>query len=64
MNAFMQGGNEPIPVVEGIDITYRDFLENTNVAESEIANFFRGAKVFITGASGFMGQILLEKLLR
>ncbi|XP_046616980.1 putative fatty acyl-CoA reductase CG5065 isoform X1 [Neodiprion virginianus] len=33
-------------------------------AESEIARWYRGKTVFITGATGFMGKVLLEKLLR
>ncbi|XP_074600698.1 putative fatty acyl-CoA reductase CG5065 [Brevipalpus obovatus] len=32
--------------------------------ESEIAHFFNGRSVFITGATGFMGKVLVEKLLR
>ena len=31
---------------------------------SEIANFYTGQNIFITGATGFMGQVLVEKLLR
>lgn len=31
---------------------------------SDIANFYRGRSVFITGATGFMGKVLVEKLLR
>jgi fatty acyl-CoA reductase len=31
--------------------------------DSEVAEFFRGRSVFVTGASGFMGKVLLEKLL-
>lgn len=32
--------------------------------ESSIAEFYRGRSVFITGATGFMGKVLVEKLLR
>lgn len=31
---------------------------------SEIQEFYKGKNVFITGATGFLGKILLEKLLR
>ena len=31
---------------------------------SEISEFFKGKSVFITGATGFMGKVLVEKLLR
>jgi len=33
------------------------------VTESEICSFFKNKTIFITGASGFMGKVLLEKLL-
>ncbi|KAI9564153.1 hypothetical protein GHT06_007891 [Daphnia sinensis] len=32
--------------------------------ESSIAEFYKGRSVFITGATGFMGKVLVEKLLR
>ena len=31
---------------------------------SPIQQFYQGKTVFITGATGFMGKVLLEKLLR
>ncbi|CAG2161713.1 unnamed protein product [Oppiella nova] len=33
-------------------------------SESEIGEFYSGQSVFITGATGFMGKVLVEKLLR
>jgi fatty acyl-CoA reductase len=32
--------------------------------ESPVRQLFRGAGVFVTGSTGFLGQLLLEKLLR
>ncbi|XP_059480668.1 fatty acyl-CoA reductase wat-like [Neocloeon triangulifer] len=32
--------------------------------KSEVADFYNGQAVFITGATGFLGKVLLEKLLR
>lgn len=33
-------------------------------AASKIQKFYSGCNVFITGATGFMGKVLIEKLLR
>lgn len=39
--------------------------EDINVAaNSDVSNFFSGKNIFITGATGFLGKILVEKLLR
>lgn len=40
----------------------RFLLDHHN--DSEVAAFYRGRSIFITGASGFVGKCLLEKLLR
>lgn len=34
------------------------------MAESNIVEFFEDRSIFITGATGFMGKVLVEKLLR
>ena len=31
---------------------------------SEIAEYFKGKSIFLTGATGFVGKVLIEKLLR
>ncbi|XP_054260769.1 fatty acyl-CoA reductase wat-like [Macrosteles quadrilineatus] len=45
----------------------RDDLDDPPLEQQEdspIQKLFKGAHVFITGASGFMGRVLLEKILR
>lgn len=39
------------------------YVHKTMTSES-IAEFYQGRSVFITGATGFMGKVLVEKLLR
>jgi len=36
---------------------------NMDKSVSEIGSFYKGKVIFVTGASGFMGKVLLEKLL-
>lgn len=36
----------------------------TSVVQGSVAEFYEGKTVFITGGTGFMGKVLLEKLLR
>lgn len=38
--------------------------EKTNDPFFSIPSFYSGRSIFITGASGFMGKVLVEKLLR
>lgn len=35
-----------------------------HVTGSDIQEFFRSSKVFITGGTGFLGKVLIEKLIR
>lgn len=37
---------------------------STKMVNSDIAGFYRDRSIFITGATGFMGKVLVEKLLR
>ncbi|KAK3913601.1 Fatty acyl-CoA reductase 1 [Frankliniella fusca] len=34
------------------------------MAQDDVASFFAGRSVLITGATGFMGKVLVEKLVR
>ena len=38
--------------------------ENASSSSSKITSFYRGKSVFITGSTGFLGKVLVEKLLR
>ncbi|XP_034234650.1 fatty acyl-CoA reductase wat-like [Thrips palmi] len=49
---------------EGNDITIEHFLSEHYEEESAIARFYAGKVIFVTGGTGFMGTILLEKILR
>lgn len=47
----------------------RDYISDLTseveiVKDSPITDFFRGKNVFVTGATGFLGHLYLEKLLR
>lgn len=49
---------------EGTDITSAHMIDERNQGPSDLLDFYDGATVFITGATGFLGKLLLEKLLR
>ena len=36
----------------------------TNCQSSEIVQYYKNKSIFITGATGFLGKVLIEKLLR
>ena len=39
-------------------------LDPAQLGTSEVIKFFDGCNILITGGSGFIGKLLLEKLLR
>lgn len=41
-----------------------DTCVETVEGDSEIQKIYSGSQIFITGATGFMGKVLLEKILR
>ncbi|XP_055698069.1 fatty acyl-CoA reductase wat-like [Phlebotomus papatasi] len=45
------------------ELEFRQISRDTN-DRSTIQNFYHGKNLFITGATGFMGKILIDKLLR
>lgn len=48
---------------EGGDITFADMVL-PKMESSKIQQFFAGSSIFITGATGFLGKLLMEKILR
>lgn len=50
-------------LVLSVQMAFRQAVTNGD-CRSSISEFFKGRSVFITGATGFVGKALLEKLLR
>lgn len=52
-----------IPLAKCIEVaTYRSM--ESGVTGQNVADFYRGRYVFMTGGTGFIGKVLIEKLLR
>lgn len=48
-----------------VELTEREYkVEATIPCDSPITTFYAGKTVFLTGPTGFLGHLLLEKLLR
>lgn len=51
--------------MEGGDIFIQDFINDLQESpESQVQKCFRDSCVLITGGTGFVGKVLIEKLLR
>ncbi|CAH0699599.1 unnamed protein product [Spodoptera exigua] len=50
---------------QGGDITYKDMVEESQpLGDSQIQKLFAGSSVLLTGGTGFLGKLIVEKLLR
>ncbi|KAF9822738.1 hypothetical protein SFRURICE_007039 [Spodoptera frugiperda] len=49
---------------QGGDITYMDMVEESQpLGDSQIQKLFAGSSVLLTGGTGFLGKLVVEKLL-
>ena len=53
-------------MTQDVDLLARSSVARGTAAQAQpdIPEFFRGRTVLVTGATGFMGKVLVEKLLR
>ncbi|PZC72130.1 hypothetical protein B5X24_HaOG211835 [Helicoverpa armigera] len=57
--------NQLFEAKQGGDITFMDMVdEREALGESQIQKMFAGSSVLLTGGTGFLGKLVLEKLLR
>lgn len=52
----------PMPVISAYD--FADFTDDTETDDSPMKTFFRDKTVLLTGGTGALGEVYLEKLLR
>lgn len=53
-----------MPVISALDFTGANMVDETIPEDTPMKNFYRNKTIFITGGTGFLGQIFIEKLLR
>lgn len=51
-------------VFENNIITSEDMIEESETIDSPMKDFLRNKSVFLTGATGFLGKLMIQKLLR
>ena len=55
--------NKMNAVFENNIITSEDMIEQSDIINSPIKDFLRNKSVFLTGATGFLGKLMIQKLL-
>lgn len=53
-----------MPVISALDFTGDKMVDETMPKNTPMKTFYRNKTVFITGGTGFLGQVFIEKLLR
>lgn len=52
------------PVISALDFTGDNMVDEDIPENTPMRNFYRNKTIFLTGGTGFLGQIYIEKLLR
>lgn len=52
------------PVVSPLDFTSDSMVDESIPDSTPMKDFYRNKTVFLTGGTGFLGQLYVEKLLR
>lgn len=54
----------PVTVTSVVDITGENMVDEIGTKDSPMKRFYRDKTVFVTGGTGFLGILFVEKLLR
>lgn len=52
------------PVVPALDFTSESMVDESIPDSTPMKDFYRNKTIFLTGGTGFLGQLYVEKLLR
>lgn len=52
------------PVVSALDFTSESMVDESIPDSTPMKDFYRNKTIFLTGGTGFLGQLYVEKLLR
>lgn len=53
-----------MPVISALDFTGDKMVDETIPRDSPMKTFYRDKTILVTGGTGFIGQLFIEKLLR